>query len=95
MAVARFCALQIPLSSPLQHVNKEPVNVIEEFELILSKAIKALNSVLTVVQSHLPAPATKEGTSFLGLRVSTIAVTSNNCPSKRKILKIKKKNLVL
>jgi hypothetical protein len=91
MAVARFCALQIPLSSPLQHISKEPVNEIEEFQLLLNKAIKALNSVLTVVHRYLPAPATTEGPSFLGLRVSTSAVTSNNCPSKRKILKIKKK----
>jgi len=85
VAVARFCALQIPLSSPLQHVNKEPVNEVEEFQLLLSKAIKALNSVLTVVHRYLPTPTSTEGTSFLGLRVSTSAVTSNNCPSKRKI----------
>jgi hypothetical protein len=85
VAVARFCALQIPLSSPLQHVNKEPVNEIEEIQLILSKAIKALKSFLTVVHRHLPAPTTTEGTSFLGLRVSTCAVTSYNCPSKRKV----------
>lgn len=85
MAVARFCALQIPLSSLLQHINKELVNEIEEFQLILSKAINALKSLLTVVHRHLPAPTTTEGASFLGLRVSTCAVTSNNCPSERKI----------
>lgn len=91
MAVARFYALKIPLSSPLQHVSKELVNEIEELQLILNKAIKALKSFLTVVQKHLPAPTTTEGTSFLGLRVSTCAVTSNNCPSKRKISKNSKK----
>lgn len=87
MANASCCALQISLSSPLQHVNKEPVNEIEELQLILNKAIKALKSFLTVVHKHLPAATTTEGTSFLGLRVSTCAVTSNNCPSKRKIFK--------
>jgi hypothetical protein len=59
------------------------VNEIEEIQLILSKAIKALKSLLTVVQKHLPATTT-EGTSFLGLGVSTCAVTPNNYPSKRK-----------
>lgn len=64
------------LSSPLQHVNKEPVNEIEELQLILSKAIKVLKSLFTVVHRHLPAPTTTEGTSFLGLRVCTCSVTS-------------------
>jgi len=86
------------LSSLLQHVNKELVNEFEEFQLLLSKAIKALNSVLTVVHKHLPASTTTGGTSFLGLRVRTCAVTSNNCHSKIKILEIlekKKKNIIL
>lgn len=86
MVNASCCAIQISLSSPLQHVNKETVNEIEELQLILNKAIKALKSFLTVVYKHLPAATTTtEGTSFLGLRVSTRTVTSNNCPSKRKI----------
>jgi hypothetical protein len=73
------------LSSPLQHIKKEPVDEIEEIHLILNKALKALKSFFTVVQKHLPAPTTAEGTSFLGFRVSTCAVTPNNYPSKRKI----------
>jgi len=51
-----------------KHIKKETVNEIEEIQLILNKALKALKSLLTVVQKHLPAPTTEEGTSFLGLR---------------------------
>jgi hypothetical protein len=61
------------------------VNEIEELQLLLNKAIKALKSFLTIVHRHLPAPTATEGTGFFGLRVSRCTVTSNNCPSKRKI----------
>jgi hypothetical protein len=76
MDVAKyFFTLLIHFVMSLQHVNKESVNDIEELQLILNKAIKALKSLLTVVRRHLPAPATAEGTSFLGLRVSTCTTT--------------------
>jgi hypothetical protein len=50
-------------------VNKEPVNDIEELQLILQKAFRALKSLVTIVSKHLPIPET-EGANFLGLRVS-------------------------
>jgi hypothetical protein len=71
-----FVHYEFLLSSSLQHANKEPVNDVEELQLILNKAIKALKSLLTVVDRHLPASAATEGTHFLGLRVSTCVVTS-------------------
>jgi hypothetical protein len=59
-------------------VNKEPVNDIEELQIILNKALKALKSLLIIVRKHLPAPEVTEGASFLGLRVSKCILTSNN-----------------
>jgi hypothetical protein len=56
-------------------VNKEKVNDIEELQLILNKALKALKSLLSIVRSHLPAPEGTEGQSFLGLRVSRCILT--------------------
>jgi hypothetical protein len=55
-------------------VNKETVNDVEELQLILSKALKALKSLLTIVRKQFPAPETPEGSSFLGLRVSRFIV---------------------
>jgi hypothetical protein len=56
-------------------VNKETVNDVEELNLILNKALKALKSLLTIVRKQFPAPGTTEGSSFLGLRVSRCTVT--------------------
>ncbi|PNF29921.1 hypothetical protein B7P43_G07271 [Cryptotermes secundus] len=52
-----------------KHVNKETVNDVEELQLILNKALKALKSLLTIVYKQVPAPEAVEGSSFLGLRL--------------------------
>jgi hypothetical protein len=54
------------------------VNDIEELQIILNKALKALKSVFVIVRKHLPAPEVTEGASFLGLRVSRCILTSYN-----------------
>jgi hypothetical protein len=69
-----FIYLRSPFSSHLQHVNKETVNDIEELQLILNKALKALQSLLTIVRKQFPAPETPEGLNILGLRVSRFTV---------------------
>jgi hypothetical protein len=55
-------------------VNKETVNDVEELQVILNKALKALKSLLTIVRKQFPAPETPEGLNILGLRVSRFTV---------------------